>query len=293
MKIWPFTLEFINKTEGCMKHKYPLRHPVGHLLVGLFALASLVGCGQSDKPADKASPQLVDAVIQQLQDSGKLDTAVKDSIRHLLEERQQADAKAAESRRAQMNAKLSKMPAPNFGKEHLLGSPNAPVSLIEYADFECPFCKHFHETPQQVQQQFGEQVNLIYRSMPLSSHGEVAFLEARAGECAARIGSNDVFWKYSNDLFHYSQSNGKGLGDDQSIHTLAVKYKLDSDTFQACLDNPATGKILDHNLQTARDLGITGTPTTLVRNNKTGAVEVVNGAASAAQLTAAIEKVLK
>lgn len=276
-----------------MKYKYPLRHPVGHLLVGLFALASLVGCGQSDKPADKASPQLVDAVIQQLQDSGKLDTAVKDSIRHLLEERQQADAKAAESRRAQMNAKLSKMPAPDPGKEHLLGNPSAAVSLIEYADFECPFCKRFHEVPQQVQQQFGDQVNLIYRSMPLSSHGEAAFLEARAGECAARIGGNDVFWKYSNDLFHYSQSNGKGLGDGQSVHTLAAKYKLDSNTFQACLDNPATGKILDHNLQTARDLDITGTPTTLVRNNKTGAVEVVNGAGSAAQLAAAIEKVLK
>lgn len=269
------------------------RQPIGLLLVSLLAAALLAGCGQTKEQTENVNPKLVDAVIQQLQDSGKLDDAVEESLHHLVEKRQEKQAEAQKKRLDALKQKASEMAAPDISKEHVLGNPDATVSMIEYSDFECPFCKRFHETPQEVQKKFGEQVNLIYRSMPLSFHGEAAVLEARAGECAARVGSNKVFWEYGNDLFKYSESNGKGLGDNQSIYTLASKYKLDKSKFKACLDDPATQKQIDDNLKSASDLGISGTPTTIVRNNKTGATEVVVGARSADQLEAAVNKVLK
>lgn len=257
---------------------------IGTLLTG----AVLTGCAHTST----ADPQLVDAVIQKLQDSGKLDQAVETSLKHLVQKRQQAQAEARQKRLQQLEAEASKMPAPDLDQEHVLGSRNATVSMIEYSDFECPFCKRFHETPQQVLEQFDGQVNLVYRSMPLAFHGKAAVLEARAGECAARLGGNDVFWNYSNDLFKHSQSNGKGLGDGQTIYTLASKYDLNKNTFKACLDDPAIQKIIDHHLKTAQSMGITGTPTTIVRNNQTGETRVVVGARPADQLKAAIEEVL-
>lgn len=274
-----------------MKHKTPFSHPVGRLLVSILVFGSIAGCSQHDASDDKPDPKLVDAVIEQLQDSGKLDTAVKNSIRHLLEERRQADAKAAKTHKQRLIEKAREMPAPDIHDEHVFGNPDAMVSMIEYADFECPFCKRFHGTPQQVQKQFGDKVNLIYRSMPLSSHGEAATLEARAGECVARLGGNDAFWKYSNDLFEYTDTNGRGLRKGQTIYSLAADQGIEKNKLKDCLTDPAIQARIDANLESARKLGITGTPTTIVRNNKSGAVEIVSGAAQAKQLEDAINKV--
>lgn len=275
-----------------MKHETSIFRRIGLLMAPIIAATLLAGCGASKAQAEDVDPQLVDAVIQQLQDSGKLDDAVKDSLRNLAMERQKQRAEAQQKRLEKLEKKASKLTISDLSKEHVLGNPDALVTMIEYSDFECPFCKRFHGTPQKVQEKFGDKVNLVYRSMPLSFHGHAAVLEARAGECAARLGGNEVFWKYSNDLFKYSQSNGKGLGEGETIYTLAAKYDLNKEKFKACLKDPAIEQRIKQNLETAGGLGITGTPTTIVRNNKTGATEVVVGARSVEHLTAAVNKVL-
>lgn len=269
-----------------MKQKLTVyRRALTVLLTSIFAAVLLTGC--SDGTQAKATPELVDAVIQQMQESGKLESAVKAAIQDIVKERQE---QAQERRNSTRD--LSSLKQMDYSKEHLMGSPDAVVSMVEYADFECPFCKHFQGTPEKVLKDFGDKVNLVYRSIPLSMHGAAAVLEAKAAECAARLGGNTVFWPYANDLFHYSETNGKGLGDGETVYTLADKYKLDSSKFKACMNDPAIEAILDRNQKAAAELQLTGTPATFVYNHKTGEMKMVGGAQSAAALKKTVEDVL-
>lgn len=256
----------------------------GLLLVG--------GCSQHQKDADasaKADPALVNAVIKQLEDSGKLDDAVQKSVQHLIEKQREKREQAMDQQQKQLEKNAAKMGAVNPKTDHLKGNPDATITMIEYADYECPFCKRFHTTPERVMKKFGDQVNWVYRDMPLSFHGKAAVVEGKAGECAAQLGGNKVYWPYSNAMFNASESNGKGLGGGKTVYSLAKQYGLNEAKFKACMNNPATQKILDDNTQGANKMGITGTPTTIIRNNKTGDVKVIVGA----QPEQAVEQAVK
>lgn len=259
------------------------------------ALLLVSGCSQPQKSSDasaKADPALVNAVIKQLQDSGKLDDAVQKSVEHLIEKQREKREQAMDQQQKQLENNAAKMAQVNPKTDHIKGNPNATVTLIEYADYECPFCKRFHTTPEQVMKKFGDQVNWVYRDMPLSFHGKAAVIEGKAGECAAQLGGNKVYWPYANAMFNASQSNGKGLGGGKTVYSLAKQFGLNASKFKACMNNPATQKILDNNTQTANKMGISGTPTTIIRNNKTGDVKVIVGAQSAQVVENAVKEVL-
>jgi protein-disulfide isomerase len=89
---------------------------------------------------------------------------------------------------------------PVTDEDHILGSKDAQVVIVEYSDFECPFCYRFRPTMQKVMETYGDKVAWVYRNYPLTIH-EHAYIKAQAAECAAKIGGNDAFWKYGNALF--------------------------------------------------------------------------------------------
>jgi thiol-disulfide isomerase/thioredoxin len=82
--------------------------------------------------------------------------------------------------------------------DHIMGSPNAKVTIIEYSDFECPFCKEFLPTLERIMQENPTTVRWIYRSYPLHQH---SFEELVAADCVAKIGGDTAFWKYGDLLF--------------------------------------------------------------------------------------------
>jgi len=82
--------------------------------------------------------------------------------------------------------------------DHLLGNPEAQVKIIEYSDFECPYCKIFHATLNQVVAESNGTVSWVYRHWPIHQ-GSMAKLVA--AECVAKIKGNDAFWKYTELLF--------------------------------------------------------------------------------------------
>ncbi len=91
---------------------------------------------------------------------------------------------------------------PVLGEEdHLKGSPDAPVALIEYSDLECPYCKSFHPTVKQALEKYGDQMVWAYRHFPLESIHSSARPLAEGSECAAQLGGNDKFWEYVDYVF--------------------------------------------------------------------------------------------
>ncbi len=154
-------------------------------------------------------------------------------------------------------------PAKPVGKDdHVRGGKNPKVYLVEYSDFECPFCKRFHPTMQQALQEYGDKIAWVYRHYPLSFHAN-APKEAEATECANELGGSDKFWAYTDKIFERTTSNGTGFALDALV-PLAKEIGLNESKFKSCLDS---GKYADHVNQDVTEgtsAGVSGTPTTFV-----------------------------
>lgn len=87
---------------------------------------------------------------------------------------------------------------PSEPGDHVFGDPNATVTIIEYSDFECPFCKGFHPTLKKIVDESNGNVKWIYRNYPLHQH---SFEKLVAAECVAKIKGNDAYWEYGDLLF--------------------------------------------------------------------------------------------
>lgn len=148
--------------------------------------------------------------------------------------------------------------------EHIIGSPNAKVTIVEYSDLECPFCKRFHPTMQQVVKDYGNQVAWIYRHFPLSFHAN-AQKESEASECAAELGGNEAFWKFIDAIYERTTSNGYGFALDK-LGPLAKEIGLDQTKFQTCLDSGKYASKVTAQYEDGAKGGVTGTPGTFIND---------------------------
>lgn len=134
--------------------------------------------------------------------------------------------------------------------DHVLGNPNAKVVIVEYSDFECPFCKQFHDTLNRLMSEYGAggEVAWVYRNFPLDSLHSKARTEAEAAECAAALGGNETFWKFADKIFEITPSNdGLDIGDYSAnpsqpsgldagkLSEVATGVGLDKTRFESCL----------------------------------------------------------
>lgn len=142
------------------------------------------------------------------------------------------------------------------------GDRNAKISIIEFSDTECPFCKRHHPTLQKIVEEYDGQVNWVYRHFPLVSIHPKAPKEAEATECAGQLAGNDGFWKYVDRLFAITPGNN-GL-DPAQLPQIAEYIGLDRDQFEACLDSGKyAAKVQDHYNQAAA-VGARGTPFNII-----------------------------
>lgn len=144
--------------------------------------------------------------------------------------------------------------------DHIVGSSDASLVIVEFSDTECPFCKRFHDTMQQVMDEFGEsgQVAWVYRNFPLTSLHKKALPEAIALECAAELGGNDKFWEYTNLLYKTTPSND-GL-DLAQLPVFAETVGLDTTAFATCLQDEKIAERVQEDFDEAVASGGTGTP---------------------------------
>jgi protein-disulfide isomerase len=271
----------------------------GGSIVALCALGFLAVVGTTVHAAEpiagakEPDPALVDAIIRKLETSGKLDAAVERAMTRVQQRQQQAAQEAEAKKQAQLAAKAKNARPVDVKQEHIRGNASAAVSLIEYTDFECPFCKQFHGTPKALLDRYGGRVNWVIRNYPLPFHDPAARKEALAAECVAHLGSNDAYWKYADALFANTKSNGGGLPEDKSVEKLAESVGVQSAALSKCVNEDATVKRIEQDIADGNTAGVSGTPTTVVRNNRTGASQSVVGAVPADGLVPAIEQMLK
>lgn len=174
-------------------------------------------------------------------------------------------------------------------KDWVRGDRDAKISIVEYSDLECPFCKRFHPTMQQVMAEYGDQVNWVYRHFPLTSLHPKAAKEAEATECAGELGGNDAFWKYTDRLFEITPSNN-GLQLAQ-LGDIADYVGLDRTKFQTCLDSGKYASKVQEQAQQAQAAGGRGTPYSIIVTED-GQKIPINGALPFAQVQAMIDSVL-
>jgi protein-disulfide isomerase len=91
------------------------------------------------------------------------------------------------------------VPAIDFEKDHIRGNKDAKIAVIEYSDFECPFCHRVHPTYKQIMDKYGDNVMWVYRHFPLSFHQDAEPL-AIGSECASELGGSDAFWAFADQI---------------------------------------------------------------------------------------------
>jgi protein-disulfide isomerase len=133
-----------------------------------------------------------------------------------------------------------------------IGASSAPVTIIEFSDFQCPFCRAAESSLKQVRQRYGDQVRLVYMDFPLGFHAH-AMDAARAARCAA---DQDKFWQFHDALFLDQRKL-----DPDGLRQTAAKVGLDRDKFNACFTNNNHDAGIRQDMAEGNSLGVTGTPT--------------------------------
>lgn len=137
-----------------------------------------------------------------------------------------------------------------------LGSPDAKVAVVEYSDFQCPFCTRAFPTVKQVLKDYNGKIKFYYKHFPLSFH-QNAQKAAEAYECALDQGKQ---WEYHDKLFENSQADGSGL-NAADLKKYASELGLDTAKFNDCLDSGRmAGKVSADTAEGAQN-GVSGTPT--------------------------------
>lgn len=170
--------------------------------------------------------------------------------------------------------------------DHITGNMKAKVTLIEYADFECPYCKQFHATMKQVMAKYGDRVRWVFRQYPLESLHSQARAEALASECAGEQGK---FWQFADILFANTNSNDSL--DLSKLPSYAVQAGVDVPTFNTCYKTEKYSQKVDEDIADAMSAGAQGTPYTLLFNSK-GEVIPISGALNFASLEEEIQNAL-
>ncbi len=165
----------------------------------------------------------------------------------------------------------------SLGDDPVKGNPNAPITIIEFSDFQCPFCARFyHDTLPQVDENYINtgKAKLVYRDLPLESLHKNAKSAALAAQCANEQGK---FWDFHDKLF-----GGQSIWQNQSPDDLSSTFmsyvndlKLDSKKFESCYTSSKYLDKIEKNMADAAKLSTTGTPTFFIGTEKDGFIKLV------------------
>jgi len=150
------------------------------------------------------------------------------------------------------------------------GSPDAPITIIDFSDFQCPACKHANVVVEEILNNYGDKVYFIFRPFPLQSHNH-GFSSAVASECARQQGR---FWDYHDHLFEnqYEWGSNNVTIDIKSSRNLFSDYAktlgLDTAKFNQCLTSRDAEAMIKASRQQGMNLRVQSTPTFFINNKR-------------------------
>jgi protein-disulfide isomerase len=189
----------------------------------------------------------IKAQLQQLLKKAKLQQARQDYHKRLREQ-------------AQVSILLKKPKVEvAYDPTRLRGSPKAPVVIVEFSDFQCPFCKSVQPTLKKLLAKYEGRVSLAYRDLPLRDIHPQAQLAAEASRCAVE---QEKFWEFHDLLFENpNKLNREGLVEQ------ARSLKLDEKQFDSCLSSGKYKAQIEQDVQLGLRAGLTGTPGFFINGN--------------------------
>lgn len=148
--------------------------------------------------------------------------------------------------------------------DYIRGNPNAAIMVVEYSDYDCPFCKVFHETMNQIMSEYGVggKVAWVYRQLPIAGLHPNAPKISEAALCVGDLAGTDAFWKFSDLVFNERETN------EQTNMTRLTEFAstagADATAFNTCLNSGKMKARVDASVKEGFDSGVTGTPHSVV-----------------------------
>jgi protein-disulfide isomerase len=159
------------------------------------------------------------------------------------------------------------------------GPTDAKVTMVEFVDFECPFCGRFaRDTLPRLRREYGDRIRYVSRQFPLDIHPDAPGA-ARAAVCAQEQGR---YWKLHDLLFAHQEALGK-----RDLARYAREAGLDMGRYASCVGSAAARAVVEHDLADGRSYGVTGTPAFFINGR------LISGAQPYSQFKAALDAALK
>lgn len=156
---------------------------------------------------------------------------------------------------ADMTSKVS----PVTDEDWFRGSPDAPIVIVEYSDYDCPFCSRFHSTMNTVVESSNGQVAWVYRHFPLEQLHPQAGAVASAAECVGELGGDEAFWEFS-DAYFAARGAGDATAHNILIPQIVTDIGVNRDAFSTCFESERHADKIQADFTNAAETGGRGTP---------------------------------
>jgi len=223
------------------------------IIVGIVGFAAYTTfMTRAAVPTTAAQPESVDSTTA-------MRTAARDGVLEAIATLQAGGPSGAAAQEQPQGPQVAGENAFTVRAANQKGNPEAKVTLVEFADYQCPFCKRYHDAvnPDLLKQYVDSgKISFIYKHSAFL--GQESIWAAQAAECAADQGK---FWEY-HDLL-YAKQNGENIGifTKENLSKYAQELKLDASKFDPCLNNDETLERVKADTLEGRNVGVTGTPT--------------------------------
>lgn len=170
----------------------------------------------------------------------------------------------------------SELPRPVDNSDYIRGNPNAPILMVEYSDYDCPFCTQYHAVMKQIMDEYGVTGRLawVYRQFPLGQLHPNAPAISEAALCVGDVGGNEAFWNFTDSIF-----SERNIGEPTNISRLpmyAEQAGVAQKDYIDCVNSKRMEPVLVQHIEDAFKAGAKGTPyTVLIVGNQQA---VINGA---------------
>ena len=160
---------------------------------------------------------------------------------------------------------------------HIYGNPAAPVSIIEFSDFKCPYCRKIHPVLKRLVNDSDKQINWVFRHFPLGSHKPDVQQEAQASECANHLAGNKGYWQFIDALFAQPR---RGQSSEQIINRASSIANIDLSELQECIQSEKFKERVNEDGKEAVSMGLRGTPANIIIHHPSQQFRLIQGSAS-------------